>query len=490
VTLIPWIQQMVDPPNTWLLYNNSRVSNQDSSVTGDPFNVKLYVVDKTLTTPDGVHKKVREVLQPFRDMFRPPSPGKPAPNIATAMAKLFSETDKFSMRTYMINGKPGMDPKDVNWCETVEDPTGWYDRSLTQTVIEDLAFDWPVTPLPGPEAPRDPNYGWYCFDGGSSILPRAMFASLPKIARDSTLFETSVTAISCNAKKDAMNVTYTDNNGEKSSYEYAAVICTVPLPRLGLMDLKGTGINDHYAQWGAIRMLQYGPAVKIGIRFSTAWWELLDKPIHGGQSCTDLSPCNIAYPSYPKDGKPEDMSPVLILKYTRIEDAQRIGGLINPDGTAEQELIDVLFRDLADVHGLKVEDIEKYYTKGDYFAWDWTHDPLTMGGYAFFGPGVYGNKNLYSALLEPVAKGKLFFAGEATSACPAWVAGALDSAWRAVDQYLGENHPRSSWQKEFWKKWGETEYWNEKSNPDLVDLNRKLEERLLVTALYEDGLMI
>ena len=28
VKLIPYIIQMVKPPNTWLLYNNSRVNNQ------------------------------------------------------------------------------------------------------------------------------------------------------------------------------------------------------------------------------------------------------------------------------------------------------------------------------------------------------------------------------------------------------------------------------------------------------------------------------
>lgn len=131
VKLIPYIMEMVDPPNTWLFYNNARVNNHDSSVAGDPFGVKGYVADKTLTTPQAVSKKVTEVLQPFRDLFRPPSPGQSPPDIAASMKTLFEETDKFSMRTYMLVMK-GMDPKDVNWCETLDKPTGWYDRSLTQ----------------------------------------------------------------------------------------------------------------------------------------------------------------------------------------------------------------------------------------------------------------------------------------------------------------------------------------------------------------------
>ena len=46
---------------------------------------------------------------------------------------------------------------------------------------------------------------------------------------------------------------------------------------------------------------------------------------------------------------------------------------------------------------------------------------VVSGGYAFFGPGVYESSDVYSEILQPAAKGKLFFAGEATSACHAYV---------------------------------------------------------------------
>ena len=130
---------------------------------------------------------------------------------------------------------------------------------------------------------------------------------------------------------------------------------------------------------------------------------------------------------------------------------------------------------------------------------------VVSGPFAFFGPDVYGSGDIYSEIIRPAANGKLFFAGEATSACHAyvihrqsfryvsdpnsinsWVAGALDSAWRAVDQYLALNQPASVQQK-FWDLWGATEYWDEASNKELVDLNRELEERHLVIALYEGG---
>ena len=70
-----------------------------------------------------------------------------------------------------------------------------------------------------------------------------------------------------------------------------------------------------------------------------------------------------------------------------------------------------------------------------------------------------------------------------------WVAGALDSAWRAVDQYLSINQSPSV-QKKFWELWGPTEYWDEASDKGLVELNRKLMERHLVIALYRSGVRV
>lgn len=68
-----------------------------------------------------------------------------------------------------------------------------------------------------------------------------------------------------------------------------------------------------------------------------------------------------------------------------------------------------------------------------------------------------------------------------------WVAGALDSAWRAVDQYLNLNHSESLREK-FWDLWGKTEYWDETSDKDLIKLNRELMDRHLVIGLWKDGI--
>jgi monoamine oxidase len=112
-----------------------------------------------------------------------------------------------------------------------------------------------------------------------------MFKSLSESAQENTLFNSPVTAISADTEHH-MSISI---NGTPSSQLYSAVISTVPLPRLSLVDLTGVNINDNYAQWSAIRQLQYAPAIKVGIKFKCPWWETeLPRPIHGGQSYTDL----------------------------------------------------------------------------------------------------------------------------------------------------------------------------------------------------------
>ena len=66
-----------------------------------------------------------------------------------------------------------------------------------------------------------------------------------------------------------------------------------------------------------------------------------------------------------------------------------------------------------------------------------------------------------------------------------WVAGAVDSAWRVVDQYLALNQPHR--REEFWGKWGGTEYSDGESSSKLVKLNRELVDRHLVNSPHKAG---
>jgi len=111
-----------------------------------------------------------------------------------------------------------------------------------------------------------------------------MFKSLSEKSQTNTLFRSPVTAISEDPESKHMKISI---NGKESPQEYSSIISTVPLPRLSLMNLTGVNINGNYGQWSAIRELQYGPSIKVGLKFTQPWWET-ELQIHGGQSFTDL----------------------------------------------------------------------------------------------------------------------------------------------------------------------------------------------------------
>ena len=60
-----------------------------------------------------------------------------------------------------------------------------------------------------------------------------------------------------------------------------------------------------------------------------------------------------------------------------------------------------------------------------------------------FGPPSREN-SMFASMKAPAADGKLHIAGEATSAHHAWVLGALNSAWRAVYNALGQLDPQEA----------------------------------------------
>jgi len=360
------------------------------------------------------------------------------------MQQMYQKYDKYSMRSYLFQlQNPSVSTADAHYMETLDKSTGWYDRALTETAIETLAFAWPPSSLPDGFDGK-----WRCFDHGSSTLPVAMARNL----RGKIVFGQTVNAIA--ESKTSGFLTVTTENGSKK--DYAAVVSTVTLGCLSTMDLSACDIaGENYPQWSAIRELQYGPAIKIGVRWDKPWWQdKLQFPIVGGQSFTDLPLRTIVYPSYPAGA---EKSGTLIVSYCWTQDAERLGALIGPNGQAAPKLVQMVIRDLAAVHGIDPSAIPPFDAIKDVFAWDWTHDPKTMGAYAFFGPGEFVD-GIYAQVCEPAAAGKLFFAGEATSSCHAWVAGALDSAWRAVYLFLqGQGDPEKI--KIFLEHWGESEYW-------------------------------
>jgi Flavin containing amine oxidoreductase len=70
----------------------------------------------------------------------------------------------------------------------------------------------------------------------------------------------------------------------------------------------------------------------------------------------------------------------------------------------------------------------------DYHAYDWYHNPYTMGAFAHFTPGQFAT--FFPDIVHPAGYGRFHFAGEVASHHHAWIAGALDSARRVVDEIV------------------------------------------------------
>jgi hypothetical protein len=133
----------------------------------------------------------------------------------------------------------------------------------------------------------------------------------------------------------------------------------------------------------------------------------------------------------------------------RHQDASRYGALVkNSDWSekpsadrqrpwSEQVLLDQIYGDLAKLHGVPESELRNQTI--DYHAFYWYQNPYTMGAYAHFGPGDFST--FFADIVQPAARGRFHFAGEVASHHHAWVAGALDSAVRVVNEILRWDFP-------------------------------------------------
>jgi hypothetical protein len=81
----------------------------------------------------------------------------------------------------------------------------------------------------------------------------------------------------------------------KGDEYFTHVISTSTFANLSTIDTEKVPMT--YIQRQAIRTLHYGPAVKVGIRFKTRWWEQGGLTQRGGSSYTDRPSRTIVYPS-------------------------------------------------------------------------------------------------------------------------------------------------------------------------------------------------
>jgi len=314
---------------------------------------------------------------------------------------------------------------------------------------------------------------WHCLKGGSQVLSTTMASYITQQNSQAIKFSNHVTAI---AQSDSGRMTVTTDAGDDEatthSYRYTSVISTIPLPCLRTLDISQCPLDARQAdvlrplQATALRQLQYAPSIKIGVKFKSQWWttgqdnDQKTLGIQGGQSFTDRPIRTVVYPSYGASST-GPTSNVLIASYSLSSDAERWTALINNYGknpASTRQLDSLVLRDLAAVHNVDINMLKAEFDS--LHPWCWGSNPLSMGAFAVFGPGEFGN--LYGSLTYPA--GNLYFAGEALSTRHGWVVGALYSAWTAVSIYLTRLGDAELY-KQFIAIWGDNPDWMEPGKP-------------------------
>ncbi|KAG8950361.1 hypothetical protein FRC04_007803 [Tulasnella sp. 424] len=439
-----------DSKNSFLDFNgySTRVAQAD----GDPFDFFATGVPKE-DIEKGVDGILHEALTPLvcvvKKAISTPSDGE---NGLKEVIKL----DKHSFRTY-LSWERGLSTPTINWCETIASPARFYNFSLSEMVLDSIAFGGSET-------------NWYCLDGGCEILTRGMAKFLDDSSPGTVQRCKVVKAI----RAVASNHLELAIDGETDPRLYCHVISTIPPPVLRTLDLDSAGFSVN--QRNALRQVSYMPGVKVGVKFKSQWWKNWcgngGEPLNimGGQSFTDrcdpfvrtteelkrIRDCVISmirlvvYPSY---GLQEpDITTVLIASYTWTADAASLGSLINSGERANMRLKTIILRDLARVHNVPLSMLEEQYV--DHFAYNWQHNPFAqgkyLGGSPFFRPGEF--ESLYPSLLAPAADGYLYLAGDTLSLQHGWIVGALKASWRAVKSVLSTSYPDRL--PEFFDRWG------------------------------------
>ncbi|EKM51142.1 uncharacterized protein PHACADRAFT_199975 [Phanerochaete carnosa HHB-10118-sp] len=401
----------------------------------------------------GVEDNMSNVIKPFKDQLI-----KDAKEGSDKGWELMMEYDRYSTRGYMSDRRSDyrldLDEKKlmpypvdiVEWCETFDGSSTSFDRALTESVLDNLAFRYD-------DQPTD----WHCIDGGSARLAETLADYLEQPGGPShTLYRNQPVEGIRYSEADIIGIVH--NQGSCDYYTH--VITTTTLPCLRAMDLSEAELD--YPQKNALRALYYSSATKIGVKFTTAWWQddvLMRRyggfgAIIGGQSYTDNMSRMIVYPSYAAES--QTPSTVLIASYAWTGDALAWTGLMQSEDRMRRRLLD----DLAEVHRFNADGRE--FLEGQVesiYPYSWNSDPNTMGSYAFFGPGDFSD--LYPHLTRPAANGRLHFAGEVASARHAWVVGALEASKLAVYRIIYCSYPEKL--EEFEKKWGLPEAWTRES---------------------------
>ena len=202
--------------------------------------------------------------------------------------------------------------------------------------------------------------------GGSEVLVDAILARIQ--TRPETGKRVAKLNIDLEIPRERPQVAVTvDHEAQPRVYDH--VISTLPFGCLRVVDTRGCRMPFTLQQ--AIQSLQYGPSVKVAMRFSTRWWETVQNH-QGGVSRTDRPTRIVVYPSY---GINTDAA-TMIVSYTWTQDASRNAAFVK-GSVADNVLRDTILSDLAEMHDVQYEWLVGQYQ--EHHAWSWDNSEFSVG---------------------------------------------------------------------------------------------------------------
>ncbi|KIO34441.1 hypothetical protein M407DRAFT_16957 [Tulasnella calospora MUT 4182] len=253
--------------------------------------------------------------------------------------KLLKFDNYYSTRGNMTLVK-GIDAVTVDWVETATYGTGWFDKALSELVLEYIAFssylkNSSINALTSLDRKLTVSYSFSLLPfllsscgGGSRVLPDFTTKYVNEKRPNALQLGKRVTEIYYAAPDEATSTltpVCIKVEGEDKTREYGHVISTLPLPVLRSLSIDDPGLDVKQAN--ALRQLQYGPSEKIESgSLHLIFWFGLNSVIR-----------TVVYPSFGIPGNPPE-STVLIPSYSWTEDALRLGAMISAGGALKNQV--------------------------------------------------------------------------------------------------------------------------------------------------------
>jgi monoamine oxidase len=289
--------------------------------------------------------------------------------------------------------------------------------------------------------PADTSY-LYAVEGGTSRLPEAFYKTffdpnpypeLPDGAPGRVLYRPGclIRGIYSSGGGGSVTLRYQRLDTRETAAEpFDYVVCAIPFSTLRNVELAPLFSS---LKMRAVREVNYTPSQKTLLLCSSRFWEA--QGIVGGPSLTDLPIGSVWYPSdHTRLLRDSADLPGSIGRVPTGEPGVIIGAFnFNLDTTRllnlpDDILLDEIKRELAAVHGLPIQELDRVIADAKYV--NWNQEPTFRGAISFFMPE---QKRLFAyASAQPEFGGRVFFAGEHISAVHRWMQGALQTGMQAA----------------------------------------------------------